>query len=280
MKRTIGCTSRPYAKLDYPEAYARIAAAGYTEVAVFANQGRVPIRADSTPQEVADVRRAAADAGLYPSMVIGGVRLDLGADAAVEEYRRLIHSVAELGARYLLDCGTGNRDDLGAYCEVMRRAAPLAAEACLSITLKPHGGITLTGSDLARVCRRVGHPAFGACYDPGNIVYYTGGELRPEKEAEQVAGSVTTAIIKDCVLLDGKPDVAVTAGDGVVDFPRVLAALAVGGFNGPYYVECVGGSDPADVDRDLAFTRGYVRGILEAQAAGRGAAQTAGGRAA
>lgn len=276
MEHSVGCTSRPYAELSYTEAYARIAAAGYTEVAVFGNQGRVPVRADSTTQEVADVRRAAAAAGLNPSMVIGGVQLGPGIDAAVEEYCRLIHHVAALGARYLLDCGAGQRDDLGAYCEVMRRAAPHAAQASLQITLKPHGGITVTGSDLAGIQRLVGHPAFGICYDPGNIVYYSQGELRPEAELEHVAGMVTTGIIKDCVVRDGKPDVAVTPGDGLVDFPRVLAGLAAGGFDGPYYVECVGGTTPVAVDRDLAFTLGYARGILETQAADRPAVSAGG----
>ncbi len=37
-----------------------------------------------------------------------------------------------------------------------------------------------------------------------------------------------------------------------------------GGFDGPLYVECVGGEAREDVDRDIAFTLGYVRGILAA----------------
>ena len=61
---------------------------------------------------------------------------------------------------------------------------------------------------------------------------------------------------------EGKPDVMVTAGDGLVDFHRILSGLIGGGFNGPLYVECVGSSEPDQVDRDLAFTLGYVKGIL------------------
>ena len=48
MDTTIGCTSRPYNMLSYNEAYSRIAAAGYTEVAVFANEGQMPVRSDSS----------------------------------------------------------------------------------------------------------------------------------------------------------------------------------------------------------------------------------------
>jgi hypothetical protein len=37
-----------------------------------------------------------------------------------------------------------------------------------------------------------------------------------------------------------------------------------GGFAGPVYVECVGSKELDDVDRDIAFTLGYVKGILSA----------------
>ena len=73
---------------------------------------------------------------------------------------------------------------------------------------------------------------------------------------------VTTGIIKDCSVIDGVPDVMVTPGDGLVDFHSVLSGLVGGGFHGPLYVECVGGKEPDEVDRDVAFTRGYVEGIL------------------
>jgi sugar phosphate isomerase/epimerase len=260
----IGCTSRPYGGLEYAEAYARIAAAGYTDLAVFGNSGRVPVQADSSPAEVAAVRAAARAAGLRPSMLIGGTQLDSGLEAATSQYRRLIDNAASLGVRWLLDCGTDRQEHFDAYFELMRRMAPHAAAAGLSITLKPHGGITLTAEDMLAAAERVGHPAFGLCFDPGNIVYYTKGARRPETDVASVAPRVTTAIIKDCVVNEGKSDVAVTAGDGLVDFPYVLRALADAGFDGPYYVECVGSSEPDQVDRDVAFTLGYVRGILRA----------------
>jgi len=264
MDWTIGCTSRPYSELSYEEAYARIAAAGYTDLAVFGNAGRVPVGADSTAEQVRAVRQAAELAGLRPSMLIGGTNLTQGLEAGVAEYCRLIDNAAALGASWLLDCGTDRAEHFGAYYELMRRAAPHAAAAGLRITLKPHGGITLTAAAMLEADRQVNHPAFGLCFDPGNIIYYTKGDLRPETEVEGVVPRVTTAIIKDCVVVDDTPDVMVTAGDGLVDFPVVLRKLAAGGFQGPFYVECVGGRQPAAVDRDLAFTLGYVRGILAA----------------
>jgi sugar phosphate isomerase/epimerase len=130
--------------------------------------------------------------------------------------------------------------------------------------MKPHGGISLTTADLLRAHQAVGHPSFGICFDPGNIIYYTKGERRPEAEVADVVPVTTVFIVKDCVVRDGVPDVDVTAGDGLVDFPAVLRVFDTGGYTGPLYVECVGSQDPEGADRDIAFTLGYAKGIVGA----------------
>lgn len=267
MELIVGCTTRPYNFLSFAEACEHIAAAGYTDVAVFANRidednRSVPVRSDSTADEVAGARKAATEAGLAPSMLIGSTKLNLGLDAAVEDYRKLVDNAAALGTKWLLDCGTGKEELFDDYYELMRRAAPHAQQAGVNITLKPHGGITLTVQGLMDAYNKVNHPAFGICYDPGNIIYYTRGELRPETDIDKVAPLVTTGIIKDCAIEDGKPDVVVTAGDGLVDFDKVLSGLVSGGFRGPLYVECVGGKGLDEIDKNVKFTLNFVKDIL------------------
>lgn len=264
MEQIIGCTTRPYNKLSYAEAFARIGAAGYSDVAVFANEGQIPVHSNNTAAELSALRAAAAAAGIQPSMVLGRTQLNDGQQAAVDDYKRLIDHAAAVGARWLLDLGTGNEEHYDLYFAVMKEAAPFAAEAGVGITMKPHGGISLTTEHLLMACEKVGHEAFAISYDPGNIIYYTKGERRPEEDVEAVAASVSTLIIKDCIVDDGVPDVMVTAGDGLVDFAFVLRQLALRGFSGPSYVECVGGKEPEQVDRDIAFTLGYIKGIFAA----------------
>ena len=261
MKLTIGCTTRPHSAWSFAEACEHITAAGYTDVAVFSNEGKTSVRADSTAEEVAATRKAAADAGIAPSMVIGGTKLGLGLDAAVDDYKKLIDNVAEVGAKWLLDCGTG-REQADIYFELMHRAAVHAEKAGVGITLKPHDGITLTIDDLIDAYEKVNHPAFGICYDPGNIIYYTKGELRPEPDIARVAPTVTTGIIKDCVVNDGVPDVMVTPGEGLVDFEKVLGGLVEGGFRGPLYVECVAGKELDEINRNVESTLKFISGIL------------------
>ncbi len=263
MELVLGCTTRPYSNLTFAEACMHIAAAGYTDVAVFSNAGKIPVSSDSTEEEIAEAREAASDAGLIPSMLLGRTRLDLGVSGAIDDYKRLLDNAAALGTIWLLDCGTGKEEWYDAFFEVMEQAAPHAQEVGVSITLKPHGGITLTAQDLVNAYERVNHPAFGICYDPGNIIYYTRGELLPETDIEKVVPTLNTGIIKDCVLRDGQPDVMVTPGEGLVDFEKVLGGLVSGGFQGPLYVECVGGKELNEINANVRATHSFISGILE-----------------
>jgi len=263
MNLTIGCTTRPYSSLSFEDACKHISAAGYTDVAVFSNSGKVPVRSDSTPEEISAACAAAKDAGLKPSMLIGGTKLNLGIKAAVDDYKKLLENAAKLGADWLLDCGTGNKEHFESYFELMRQVAPFAQKVGVNITMKPHGGISLTVEDLVSAYKKVNHPAFGICYDPGNIIYYTKGERQPENDIDIVAPMVTTGIIKDCVVKDGVPDVMVTPGEGLVDFEKVLSGLIDGGFNGPVYVECVAGKDLDTIDKNVKSTLIYIQNILK-----------------
>lgn len=267
MELVVGCTTRPYSSLTFAEACEHIAAAGYTDVAVFANKldderRAVPVRSDSSPEEVAAARKDAADAGLAPSMLIGSTKLNLELDEAVDDYKKLIDNAAALGTKWLLDCGTGREELYDKYYELMSRAAQHAQKAGVNITLKPHGGITLTVEGLVHAYETVNNPAFGICYDPGNIIYYTKGEMRPETDIDEVAPMVTTGIIKDCVVKDDKPDVMVTPGEGLVEFDTVLSGLVAGGFRGPLYVECVGGKELSEIDKNVKSTLKFVKDIL------------------
>lgn len=258
-KHIIGSTTRPYNGLTFAEACDRIARAGYTDVAVFAHNKEMPIDSGSSADQVAAAKKAASDVGLNPSMVLGRTHLELGLEGAIDDYKRLIDNCASLGAAWILELGTGKEEQYENYPKLMSAVADHAAGAGIGISLKPHGGISLTAQELIELHDQVNHPAFRISYDPGNIIFYTYGEVRPEQEVELVASRTSTLIIKDCVLGDDKHrDVMVTAGDGLVDFPFVIGKMQEGGFEGPMYVECVGADLPDAVDVELAKTLSYV----------------------
>ena len=84
----------------------------------------------------------------------------------------------------------------------------------------------------------------------------------PETDVAVAAPKVTTTIIKDCVVEEGVPDVMVTPGEGLVDFETVLNGLVSGGFEGPLYVECVGGTTVDEINRNTKATLKFVSDIL------------------
>jgi sugar phosphate isomerase/epimerase len=265
MEHILGCTTRPYAKIPYAEAFQRIAAAGYADVAIFFDVGITP---ESSPDHTHAVREVAHEVGLTPSLLIAHAELEHGLEEAVARYRRMVAHAAALGATWLLDLGTGREELYERYFALLDQALPYAANLGVQITLKPHGGVTLTTDALIAAYERVNHPSFGICYDPGNIIYYTKGAEQPEDNLSRVAPLVTTGIIKDCIVRDGKPDVMITPGEGWVDFEAVLAGLIAGGFAGPLYLECVGGNEIDEIDANVHRAHAFVDGILAKVSAG------------
>ncbi len=263
MQLTLGATTRPWGKWSFEQACQAIAAAGYTDVAVFSNAGKIPLTAESTPDDVAAVRQSVAAAGLTPSMLITAMPLEKPIEEAVAEYRRTIAVAAAAGVTWVMNCGCGQPELYDAYNALMRRCAPYAAEQGVQLVMKPHGGNGLTGQLMRQVVEAVDHPAFSICYDPGNIIYYTKGEVRPESDVHQIKEHVSICIIKDCVVQDDKPDVHLLPGEGLVDFRSVLGSLVESGFRGPLYVECVGGAEWDDINDRACRTHGYVAGIVE-----------------
>lgn len=262
MKLMLGATTRPWNALPFAEACAHIAAAGYPEVAVFSSAGAIPVTSATPPEEAAAVGATARAAGLEPSLLICGVRLDLPVAEAVTDHCRLVDACAALGAKWLMNCGTENPDTYDNYRAIMKECAPYAEGKGVVLNMKPHGGIGLTGKMMIETLELVDHPNFTLCYDPGNIIYYTKGERRPETDVRDVMGRVGTCMIKDCVVVDGKPDVQVLPGEGLVNFESVLGQLVAGGFTGPLYVECLGGTELADINARAARTREYIGKIL------------------
>ncbi len=261
-EHTIGSTTRPYNKLSFSEACERIAAAGCTDVAVFAHDREIPVDSGSSADDVALARSAAENAGLKPSMLLGRTHLELGLAEATDDYKRLIDNAASLGTSWILELGTSKEEQYADYPKLMAAVVDHAQGAGVGISLKPHGGISLTAQELIDLHDQVDHPAFRISYDPGNIIFYTWGEVCPEQEVELVASRSSTLIIKDCTLEGENRDVMVTAGDGLVDFPFVIEKMQAGGFKGPMYVECVGATEPDDVDRELKRTLSFVQGLI------------------
>jgi sugar phosphate isomerase/epimerase len=185
--------------------------------------------------------------------------------------KRLIDNCVAAGARSLLMGGTGNEKLYDIYYKAIAESCDYAAERNVPITVKPHGGLNATGAQCRKCIETVGHKMFSLWYDPGNIYFYSNGELNPVDDAATVDGLVRVGMcIKDFTMRDEdggqKRDVWVTPGTGRVDFPAVLARLKKGGFTtGDLVIECVDRPDPEDAKAILAEAkkaREFVEGLI------------------
>lgn len=272
---TVGIYTRPWDGFDYRVALDAIAEAGFKHAGLMTTTtaGRKLVIQEDTPlDEAARIGEEVTSRGMtIPSVYGGGIPVQKSLEEGIAGMRRLIDACAAAGARSLLMGGIGKEDLVATYYQAIAECCDYAAEKNLPITVKPHGGLNSTGPECRKWIEKVGHKNFDLWYDPGNIFFYSNGELDPVDDAATVNGLVRTGMcVKDFDLVerDGKPtrDVWLTPGTGRVDFPKVLAKLREGGFtNGHLVIECITRTDPNDqkaLIEEAKKARRFVEGLL------------------
>ena len=260
-----GSYVRPWNRWDYKTALDGVAEAGFQYAGLMRTKEGHVVHANASPEKVREVAGAVKDRGLKTISLYGG---QFGADRSLEEgiqgLRRLIDCCGLLDCPNLLLGGTGKEDVFDQYYKAVQENCGYAAERGVVITVKPHGGLNATGSQLKRIVERVNHKRFRVTYDPGNILHYSKGTADPVLETGPVAGLVHSMCVKD---YDPHKSVNVTPGDGLVDFKKVLTALREGGFmGGPLILETVAPAEtPAqatsEAKKALAFIKELVRAV-------------------
>jgi sugar phosphate isomerase/epimerase len=236
----ICCYTRPWGQHDYRVALDAIAEAGFKYAGLMTTKSKtgLVISVSTTLEEAERVGQEVKKRGLaVPSVYGGGIPVEKSLKAGIEGLKKLIDNCAACGAKNLLMGGTGNEKLYNLYYKTIAECCDYAAEKGIGISVKPHGGLNATGPQCRKTVEMVGHENFRIWYDPGNILYYSNGELDPVGDAATVDGLVVGMCVKD---YRHPKDVSVTPGMGKVNFPAVLARLKKGGFiSGPLVVECL-----------------------------------------
>lgn len=262
----IGCYTRPWVKEDYRVALDGIAAAGYRHAGLMLTQGGAKpallVSVDTPEEEAAKIGGEAKSRGLSVVSIYGGdFRAAKSVDEGIAGLRHLIDNCVACGCPSLLLGGNGKPEVQEAYYKAVAECCAYATEKGIEMVLKPHGGLNATGPQVGEIVRKVNHPAFRVWYDAGNILFYSDGQRDPAADASAVAGLVTGLCVKDYA---HPKNVAVTPGDGQVDFPAVLARLRQGGMaGGALVVECLkpveGDAIVAEARRAREFVEGLTR---------------------
>ncbi len=135
---------------------------------------------------------------------------------------RVVMTGALCGDRRTL--ASGWHAHYNAVLEILRSVAPLARDLGVSIAVENHQDAT--SWDLVNLCEEAGPDAVGVCLDTGNALAVCEDPL---EAAKRLAPYVRHVHLKDYRLYfaaDGFRLARCVAGDGVVDFPGILAALA------------------------------------------------------
>ena len=260
----IGCYTRPWDKHDYRVALDAIAEAGFKYAGLMTTttkpKRRLVISASITPEQAEQIGKEVKQRGMQiPSVYGGGISVQASLEAAIEALRRLIDNCAAAGAKTLLMGGTGAKY-YDRYFKAIAECCDYAAEKRVGITIKPHGGRNATGPQCRKAIETVGHKNFRLWYDPGNIFYYSKGQLDPVKDAATVDGLVVGMCVKD---YKHPKQVMLTPGTGQVDFPAVMARLKQGGFtSGALVVECLTRGDLPAMLAEARKARTFVEELV------------------
>jgi sugar phosphate isomerase/epimerase len=257
----IGAYTRPWDQWDYRTALDGIAEAGFKSCGVMtakSRQGWLVLTERSPLEDAAEVGAEVRQRGLAClSLYAGEFPVAESVAAGVAGLRKLVNLCRACGSPNLMLAGVGDAKLYDAYFKVIAECCPYAAAKGIGLSLKPHGGFVATGADCRKGVERVGHQDFRVWYDPGNIFYYSDGQLDPVRDAADVDGLVSGMSVKD---FRPPKDVMVTPGTGQVDWSALMARLRRGGFRrGPLLVETLERGDRAHV---LASAR-QAREFLE-----------------
>jgi sugar phosphate isomerase/epimerase len=258
----IGCYTRPWAEYDYRVAFDGIAEAGFKFAGLMTTKGGTVITKDTTLEQAAAIGEEAKSRGLkIASMWGGNFDVKKSIEEGVAGLKRLIDNSAICGCPNLLLGGIATPALVDDYYKVVASCCDYAAEKKVGISVKPHGPLNSTGRECRPLIEKVGHKNFGLWYDPGNIYYYSEGKLDPVIDAAEVDGMVVGMSVKDFRM---PPDVNVTPGTGLVDFPKVLARLKKGGFTrGPLIVECLSAGDITHINSEAKNARKFLEKITD-----------------
>ncbi|MEQ1827251.1 MAG: sugar phosphate isomerase/epimerase [Pirellula sp.] len=255
----IGCWTRPWASHDYRVGFDAIAGAGFRYVALTGAKtrtGRV-ISAKSTIDEAKEVGEEARKRGLTITTVYGG---DVDLDKGPQELSKMLELCQAAGGWSVLLSKVGDEKTYESCCKVIAESCLQAAKMNLAIVLKPHGGTTGTGPQLRDCIQRVAHKNFTLMYDPGNIFFYSKGNIDPVEDCRAVGGMVTALSVKDFLPPD---QVMLTPGTGKVQFPSLIKSLRESGFAyGPLLIEAIAPGDLSQLNVEAKKAKSFIEGLI------------------
>jgi sugar phosphate isomerase/epimerase len=270
-----------YATVPLADALMRIRKAGYRYVTPSPRHaGEAVFTAELPAAERPRMLRRMKDLGVQPFLSLGGFGAEPQTEKGLAQYLAQLDLCADFeipimvggGPWYFQRFPNLPKRDAEWQQEVKRFYAGLEqavrrAEAIgVTITLKPHTGITATAKACVEVTRRIVSDRLKICWDAGNVSFYEG--IHPDPDLPDLAPQVKAVCIKDHLGLRGDANFPVP-GQGQVDHELMFRTLFAAGFSGPLALERVdgrGGKDkmtPEVLDERISDAHKYLTSVLD-----------------
>src|SRR5580765_6891444 len=244
-----------YHTYGFDEALAGIAGAGYKGVELSAVPGWTEhVSLDDDP---AEVRRKLDSYGLTAVSLSG--HSDLTTAEGLEHGLRAVRWAAAYGLPIMNTAVGGHEsadENESAFLGNVGELADAADEAGVVVALEIHGDIMASSDVTLPLIEKIGRDSIRVNYDTANVEYYSGD--RAENDLPKITGELAHVHLKDTTGGKGNWNFP-AAGDGHVDFGRVLSILRDAGYSGPYSVEIefTGEPWPSLDDVNAAMRRSY-----------------------
>ncbi len=172
----LACMTLPYSAFPLERALSGIRGAGYRYVAWGVNhrdatgKPRPLLPVEAPPSDAARLADRCRELELEPVMMFSTVHLE--APVAADAHLRRVEQAAAARIPFLLTFGKTAPGQYESVIAVLKRIAPSAQAAGVTVLIKQHGGNTATGQMCARILAEVGEPSVRMCYDAGNVLDY------------------------------------------------------------------------------------------------------------
>jgi sugar phosphate isomerase/epimerase len=263
---TLGSFTRPWGKVPIERALDGMAEAGFPTVGLMVEREPQDALRPTMRQEYLDINKKILSRGMKPAMAMLRPDLSVPPAKAAEMLVPIMDVLVEMEVKYLLDLATWEEDHYDDYYGVMKAYAAEAEKRGQIIGVKPHIGKWETGETLLEAAQEVNSPAYGVCYDPGNILGYS---YRRDKVARDTVEElkiciehVNSFIVKDWKQRErvkGKPSARIHPGEGDAQFPKLFEMLKEVNYKGPCIVELLGGREPEEIDASAVRTYKYLK---------------------
>ena len=277
----LGCQTLPYRAFPLERALEGIQKAGYKYVMINGDHQRKPAFSPAlSASERTELKNRLKDMGLTPFMSFYGLSKEMVDPEGLKTALAELDLCAEFGVKTVVGTGpwywkkwpnlppraTEWEQTCNTFYPILEKAVKHAQEVGVTITLKPHTGITATAKACMEVLKRLPSPNLKICWDAGNVSFYEG--IYPDPDLPDLAPNVKSVCVKDHL---GGRAVAnfPTPGSGQIDHDLMFRTLFGAGFNGPIALERADGTDNAAkmtvevIDERIAAARKFLVPILD-----------------